>query len=352
MFSRILAQGESGRRALGQLMVSYDVFLSYARADSARARIVCDKLEAKGLSVFFDAEGIDGGEEFPIVIDRAVKSARCVLGLWSRAALERRWVRIESRIGLDQKKLVAAMLDSTRPEELPAEFYNVNFESLATFAGQDDHEGWRRVLRAIGKRIGRADLTREDAPAANASAQTTTAPAQASAAPTSQQPTSGWVIAGGIGAVALTFFMFGPKKETQAIAPPVAAAAESAPLAIPVPYGAGTNLADISGRWHGEYWGPAAARTTFAVDVSGVGAFRGSILESNTFVIGGGDTLRADIEGNASEGGAIAFRKTYDGSYGVSHSVDYQGQVDSSGTVITGTWVAGENAGEFRMERR
>src|SRR5258706_13803852 len=45
-----------------------------------------------------------------------------------------------------------------RPEELPAEFYNVNVESLADFHGEDSHEGWQRILRAIGKRAGRSDL--------------------------------------------------------------------------------------------------------------------------------------------------------------------------------------------------
>ena len=109
----------------------YDVFISYARIDADTARTIRDKLTGLGLRVFFDTEGIDTGEEFPVIIDRAVKGAKCVLGLWSRQAFEGRWVRIESRIGLDQRKLVAATLDAMRPEELPAEFYNVNIESLA-----------------------------------------------------------------------------------------------------------------------------------------------------------------------------------------------------------------------------
>jgi hypothetical protein len=137
---------------------TYDVFISYARADSKRAQLVRRLLEDKGLKVFFDAEGIETGEEFTDVIDRAVKGAKCVLGLWSKPALSSRWVRIESRIGLDQKKLVAAVVDDTRPEDLPAEFYNVNIERLADFQGEPDHEGWLRVLRGISRRIGRADL--------------------------------------------------------------------------------------------------------------------------------------------------------------------------------------------------
>ena len=69
---------------------AYDVFISYARVDADEARAIRDKLTALDLRVFFDTEGIDTGEEFPVIIDRAVKNAKCVLGLWSRRAFDGR----------------------------------------------------------------------------------------------------------------------------------------------------------------------------------------------------------------------------------------------------------------------
>ncbi|MGB3845818.1 MAG: toll/interleukin-1 receptor domain-containing protein, partial [Sphingopyxis sp.] len=131
----------------------YDIFISYSRADTDRATQLRDLLIARGHAVFFDAEGIDAGAEFPDVIDRAVKGARVVLGCWTPAAIQRRWVRIESRIGLDRGSLVAIGLEKMDPEALPAEFYNVNVVDLSTFDGNAAHPGWQRVLAAIDRRI-------------------------------------------------------------------------------------------------------------------------------------------------------------------------------------------------------
>jgi hypothetical protein len=131
----------------------YDIFISYSRADAVSALRIRDLLIARGHHVFFDAEGIDAGAEFPDVIDRAVKGAKVVLGCWTPAAIQRRWVRIESRIGLDRGSLVAIGLEKMNPEELPAEFYNVNVLSLAGFDGNPDHPAWQRVLTAIDRRL-------------------------------------------------------------------------------------------------------------------------------------------------------------------------------------------------------
>ncbi len=318
-------------------MAQHDVFLSYARADSARAELVRRKLEALGLDVFFDADEIDSGAEFPAVIDAAVKGARCVLALWSRAALERRWVRIESRIGLDQSKLVAAMLDGTPPEALPAEFYNVNFQSLADWQGADDHPGWRRVLRAIGKRVGKPlapEIGPESAPEI--------APPQAKGA------IKPWMIGAGLavlgGAIVLTL---GRGDDTPAPAPPPARVEQEAPTPARMEQ---TAAIDVTGLWRGAYWGPYEARVDFEMDLISAGAsFRGGAREPNPFSPAGGMTLTSIIAGETRGDGAIAFRKTYDGSSGISHSVDYEGRVENG--AIVGTWRVGDTSGAFRMTR-
>lgn len=317
----------------------YDVFISYARVDSARARLIRDKLAALGLQVFFDTEGIETGEEFPVIIDRAVKGAKCVLGLWSRAAFSGRWVRIESRIGLDQRKLVAATLDSMRPEELPAEFYNVNVESLASYQGQDDHAGWGRIVRAIGKRVGRPDL-----------AQTLAAPSPTASPPslTSAQRRNILIAGGGAAAVVLLLmlnpFHLGPK--------PADASVGAAPTSTPA--------ADLTGAWTGAY-SEDGRETPFQIEfrstLGGVdgGAharrFVGQASEPNVFGIGGAQYLYANISGEARPGGVIRFVKTYNGAGGVSHTVRYEGRIDDGGRTITGTWDTGALQGPFRMDR-
>ena len=345
-----------------------------------------------------------------------MKTAKIVLGLWSRNAFRGRWVRIESRIGLDQRKLVAAMIDGTRPEELPAEFYNVNVESLADFYGQPDHEGWNRVLLAIGKRLGRSDL----APRAVAGA--APRPAAAPAATAGSNNGLMWAI-GGAAAAAIVLLLFmrgGDGAKPPATAPMVASQVTSGVTggggpAIPVPKpddpspsdGAAQEAArvqraceggdidacstylqrypgsdfsriaaqraiarqtpqppaeavaaDLSGAWQG-YYQQNANRTPFAVEIAGrAGSFRGRMAETNTFADRNYPQLFANIAGETRADGAVAFVKTYDGTAGVSHSVQYQGRIDDAGRTIRGVWrirdaASGQEiSGQFAMERR
>lgn len=145
-----MATDGNAERASG----GYDIFISYGRADAARVVLIRDLLIARGHRVFFDAEGIDAGASFPEVIDRAVKSARVVLACWTPDAVQRQWVRIESRIGLDRGTLIAVAVEPLPPEELPAEFYNVNMLNLSQFGGDPADPAWTRLLAVIDRRLG------------------------------------------------------------------------------------------------------------------------------------------------------------------------------------------------------
>lgn len=136
-----------------------DVFISYARTERAKAERIRDLLEGAGLSTFFDVQGLDGGDVFPDVLDREVKSAGCVLGLWSPYALSRPWIRTECLIGKDRGVLVPAAIepiDSMR--DIPAAFYGVQHIDLANFSGDPASEEWRRLMRAVARALRRPDL--------------------------------------------------------------------------------------------------------------------------------------------------------------------------------------------------
>ncbi|MFZ4604357.1 MAG: toll/interleukin-1 receptor domain-containing protein [Caulobacterales bacterium] len=369
----------------------FDVFVSYARRDAAKAEIVRDALVAARLNVFFDAEGIDAGAEFPVVIDRALRGAKCVLGLWSQPALERRWVRIEGRIGLDQKKLVAAIVDDLRPEDLPAEFYNVNFDDLRDFNGDPAHEGWQRVLRAIGRHTGRADL-------AGAAGRGRAAPqADASAALKNQAPppVRGGVWRFAMAAAALVIAVIGirqfapspattPNAAPEVIAPSSPSAALPAPAAQapsqepprasppreaaapPVPASSVQQApaddgksqqpvpqaADLSGMWVG-YFEQAGQRTPINVQFADDGGrLRGKMWEPNKIGDPSAAQLSARLEGRVDPDGEVRFIKQYDGGGGVSHAVEYGGILNSGGYVIEGQWSIGAASGAFRLARR
>lgn len=137
--------------------VMADVFISYARSDHAKAAQFRHLLDKEGLSVFFDVDGIDGGQVFPDVLDRELKSAGCVLGLWTPHALTRPWVKIECQIGKDRDVLVAAALTTINPStDVPAALYGVHYIDLSGFAGDPSNEGWQKLFNAIRRKLGQA----------------------------------------------------------------------------------------------------------------------------------------------------------------------------------------------------
>ena len=145
--------------------MAYDVFLSYARADTARAAQIKDLLERLGLSVFFDTEGLDGGDVFPDVLDREVKAAGAIVGVWSQHALTRPWVKIECDIGRARGVLVPIQIEQIADLDRPAAFWNIQFADLSDFDGQTDHIGWLRFVRALARTLDREDLLRSEAAA-------------------------------------------------------------------------------------------------------------------------------------------------------------------------------------------
>ena len=139
-----------------------DVFLSYARSDSAAARLIRDRLQALGLSVFFDTEGLDGGDVFPDVLDREVKGAGAVVGVWSAHALTRPWVKIECDIGRARGVLVPVQIEKIADLDKPAAFWNVQFDDLSDFDGDTDHSGWLRFVRSLARTLDRPDLLQRE----------------------------------------------------------------------------------------------------------------------------------------------------------------------------------------------
>jgi hypothetical protein len=320
----------------------YDVFISYARADAPRARLIREKLAAAGLNAFFDAEGIDNGADFPEVIDRAVRNARCVLGLWSRNAFTGRWVRIESRIGLDQSKLVAAIIDGMRPEDLPAEFYNVNVERLDDYRGQADHAGWARVLHAIGKKLGRSELG--DAPPAPSSPRFNPR-AWFDQLPRQQQRMA---IASALALGAIAVFALaqlpGDVRNIDG--------ARFSGNRVFSPSDAAAATTDITGAWRGSFF-EAGREIVFDVDISpgAAGAFSGTITETNPFGMGGDGALVTQIDGQLRSDGSVSFVKAYNGAGGMTHRVQYEGRLEDGGRTIVGAWDTGRTRGDFRMRR-
>ena len=141
-----------------------DIFLSYARKERDKAEAVKNALEALGLSVFFDVDGLDGGDAFPDVLDKEVKNAGAVISLWSPWALTRPWIKIESRIGKDRGVLIPVTIEPLdNLHDVPAAFYDLQQIDLTNFAGNTSDAGWISLVKSLARTLNRPELLEREA---------------------------------------------------------------------------------------------------------------------------------------------------------------------------------------------
>ncbi|HET9811215.1 MAG TPA: TIR domain-containing protein [Sphingomicrobium sp.] len=107
------------------------MFLSYASADRAVAERLANAIADTGLTVWWDRH-IKGGAEFSRDIERQLEAARHVLVLWSKEAVDSRWVRDEASVAADSGRLVGASLDGTPPPLGFRQFQTVDLKAWAT----------------------------------------------------------------------------------------------------------------------------------------------------------------------------------------------------------------------------
>lgn len=110
--------------------------------------------------------------------------------------------------------------------------------------------------------------------------------------------------------------------------------------------------ASLDGVWVGYFgYNNGAEDVPFQAHFDGEGAsISGTTVEPNTF----GDRnraffLTATLTGSATAAGKVRIEKTYDGTGGQSHTVLYDGALDSAGRCIVGDWFLGGASGPFRM---
>lgn len=166
-----------------------DVFISYRRAQRGMVEPIKNKLESLGLSVFFDIHGIDGGADFPTVIDKNLKAAKAVLACWSPLYFDQRpppdWCMIECRFGIRKNALVPVAIERFGGDDPPADMHTTNYFDLTTWRGQDEHEGWQRTLGTLSRHLGRK-LAEPVAGATAPPPQRAPAPAKSQAASTAE----------------------------------------------------------------------------------------------------------------------------------------------------------------------
>ena len=111
--------------------------------------------------------------------------------------------------------------------------------------------------------------------------------------------------------------------------------------------------APLTGIWTGFYGYDGQANIVqfqARLSAGGAFAFTGATIENNTFGDANVLFLTANLKGVKNDTtGRVSFAKTYDGTGGQSHTVQYDGAYDSSGACVAGTWKIDGAGGPFRM---
>jgi TolB-like protein len=107
-----------------------DVFLSYARGDRTCAERLANAIGDSGLTVWWDRH-IKGGAEFSRDIEHQLDAASKVVVLWSKEAVNSRWVRDEASVAADSGRLVSATIDGTPPPLGFRQFQSIDLRAWA-----------------------------------------------------------------------------------------------------------------------------------------------------------------------------------------------------------------------------
>ncbi len=136
-----------------------DIFISYAREDASAAQRLAAALESRGWSVFWDPR-IPTGQRFDRYIAAQVGLARCIIVLWSSAAIASEWVVEEAAEGRDRNILAPALIEAIKAP--PFGFRHRQAANLVGWRGEDAHEGFQRLIADIAGLLGsparRADV--------------------------------------------------------------------------------------------------------------------------------------------------------------------------------------------------
>ena len=136
-----------------------DIFVSYTNDDIACAEMLALALQSYGWSVFWDRT-IPAGELWREVIGRELKQARCVVALWSKAAIGSAWVQDEAEYGRRQGTLVPILIENVEP---PYGFQSIQTARLVNWDGNDGSPAFKRLVEDVTARIGPPPLKYETA---------------------------------------------------------------------------------------------------------------------------------------------------------------------------------------------
>lgn len=133
---------------------THDIFISYSLKDSDFCNLLYNDL-SKLFNVWIDREGIEGGNDWEIEIERTIKEVKIVIVIVSENSLDSKWVRREIQFSdLMGKEIIPILLNSHLPISL-MERHFIDFQGEYSSAYSD-------LLESITKTIEPNDKKRDE----------------------------------------------------------------------------------------------------------------------------------------------------------------------------------------------
>ena len=132
------------------------VFVSYARENATAAARLSAVLNESGIDVFRDRRILVGDDHRQVIVQK-LRSAACVVVLWSRRSATSDWVYYEARIASDRGILIEARLDAVDP---PPPFGAKNVADLRGWKGGARSHAIRALIKSVSTRL--ADVNTEE----------------------------------------------------------------------------------------------------------------------------------------------------------------------------------------------
>jgi serine/threonine-protein kinase len=144
-------QADSRYKATSAAMTAADIFLSYSRQDLAVAGRMAAALSDAGFHVWWD-QALTSGEIYDKVTETALREARVVVVLWSKASVASDWVRAEATVAMQRDALMPVMIETC---QRPVMFELRQSADLAGWKGNADDRRLRAFLVDVGRRLDR-----------------------------------------------------------------------------------------------------------------------------------------------------------------------------------------------------
>lgn len=137
-----------------------DIFISYGRNDQVWVAKLAAAFEQMGYDVWWDTHLL-AGEDFMHIIPAELERARCVVVVWSKTSVTRKWVRSEATRADNRGVLVPVRCEAA---EIPMPLDLLHTEDMQAWNGRPEHPAFQKLLQAISRHCTPSKVSRGNPP--------------------------------------------------------------------------------------------------------------------------------------------------------------------------------------------